>query len=56
MKKRVLRKPSPNDEVVHLFPARALDNEPDGDVIARYRPITNGSNRVGMAMKITQLT
>ena len=33
--------------LVQLLPARALDDEPDGDVIAGYRIVTNGPHRVG---------
>ena len=31
MNKRTLRKASPDDKVIHLFPAGALDYEPDRD-------------------------
>ena len=30
----MFREPSPDDRVIHLLPAGALDDEPDGDVIA----------------------
>ena len=49
----MLRKPSPDDRVVQLLPARALDDEPDRDVIAGYRFFANGSNRVLMTLKVT---
>ena len=42
--------------VVLLLPAEAFDNELDRDVIAGYRLITNGPDRVGMALEITQLS
>ena len=48
-------KPSPDDRVIHLLPAAALDNEPDGDVIAGYRFIANGPNGMRMALEMTQL-
>ena len=40
--------------MVHLLPAIALNNESDGDVIAGNRSVTNGTNRVEKASKITQ--
>ena len=42
--------------MVLLLPAGAFDNEPDRDVIAGYRLITNGPDRVGTALEITQLS
>ena len=38
--------------MVHVLPARALDGEPNGDVITEYRFMTNGPHRLGMALKI----
>ena len=42
--------------MVLLLPAEAFDNELDRDVIAGYRLITNGPDRVGTALEITQLS
>ena len=42
--------------MVSLLFGRALDGEPDRDVIAGNRFITNGPNRAGAALKITQLS
>ena len=51
----MLRKPSPDDRVIHLLPSRAIDDEPDRNVIAGHRFITDGPTCAGMALKITQL-
>ena len=55
MNKGCCVKPSPDVRVVRLLLATALDNEPDGDVIASYLFITNGTDGVGMTLKVTEL-
>ena len=50
---RMLRKPSSNDQVVHVFPSGTLDDKPDGDVFVGNRCTTNGAKYVGMTLKIT---
>ena len=50
---RMLRKPSPNDRVVQVLPAGALDDKPDRDMIAGSRFITNGPNCEGITLNIT---
>ena len=53
-KKGVMREPSSDDRVIQLLLARALDDQPDRNVITGNRLVTNGSNSMKMALEVTQ--
>ena len=44
--KGMLRQPAPDDRVIHLLLAGALDDKPDENMIAGNRSVTNGPNGV----------
>ena len=53
IQQRMFQKPSPNDQVVFVFLARAFDDKLDGDVIVRNRCVIFGPKCLGMTSKIT---
>ena len=50
----VLRKQSPDEKVIRVFPTRTLDDEANQYVVARVRFVANGPNRMGKVLKIEQ--
>ena len=47
---RMFQKPSPNDQMVHVFFARVFDDKVDGDVIVGNRCVVFGPKCVGMTL------
>ena len=53
VKERVLRKPSQDDRVIRLPIARAFGDEPNGNMVARDRPVADGFNGWRLALEVT---
>ena len=53
VKERVLRKPSQDDRVIRLPIARAFDDEPNRNMVARDRPVAYGFNGMRLALEVT---